>query len=78
MTNGAKIVVASVAGLIVAVGGEMLYLHHRNTADENVKVQQRGVYEKGALADDDTVMYSLKHMRPDSLKDIRELVGKDV
>ncbi len=78
MTTGAKIAAASVAALVVAIGGELLYMHHRNTTDANAPVQQRGVYEKGAISDDDTVLYSLKHLRPDSLKDIRELVGKDV
>ena len=78
MTTGAKVAVASVMALVVAVGGELLYLHHRNVADENVKVTRRGTYEQGAISDDDTVMYNLKHLRPDSMKDIRELTGKDV
>ena len=78
MTTGAKVALGSLAALIVAVGGELLYLHHRNTADANVQVTQKGAYDKGTISDDDTVNYSLKHMRPDSLKDMRDLVGKDV
>lgn len=78
MTTGAKVALASVAALIVAVGVELLYLHHRNAADANLQVQQRGVYEKGTISDDDTVMYGLKHLRPDSMKDIRDLDGKHV
>ncbi len=78
MTTGAKAAVASVMALIVAVGGELLYLHHRNVEDENVKVTRRGTYEQGAISQDDAVSYELRHLRPDSLKDMRELTGKDV
>ena len=78
MTTGVKVAVASVAALIVAVGVELLYLHHRNTADANMAVQERGETGRITISDDDTVVNSLKHLRPDSMKDIRELTGKDV
>lgn len=78
MTNGAKVAVASVLALVVVGAGEAIYIHHRNTVDANTTAQQRGVYEDRALTDDETVAYSLKHLRPSSMKDIRELTGKSV
>ena len=78
VTTGQKIALASVAAFIVAVGGELLYLKHRNAEDANVQVKQRGAFVQGTISDDDEVSYNLKKLRPDSLKDMRDLVGKDV
>jgi hypothetical protein len=58
---------------VVAIGGELLYLHHRNNEEAPVKKVSQEAYK---LTDDDMVMFNLKKLRPDSLKDARELIGK--
>ncbi len=76
MESKGKLVLGVSAALILAVGGELLYLHHRNVVDENAIVERKGVYEKGKLSDDDLVF--VRKQRPDSLKDERELIGKTI
>lgn len=76
MTNGLKIALGLTAVLVIAVGGEMLYLHHRNVVDENMKVTRRGTYQEAPLTQDETVF--LRKERPDSLKDERTLIGKTI
>jgi hypothetical protein len=72
-----KALVLGVSGaLVLAIGGELLYLHHRNVQDENMVVKRKGVYEKPKMTDDDSV-FSRKE-RPDSLKDERALIGKTI
>jgi hypothetical protein len=68
MKNGAKAAIGATAVLILAVGGQLLYLHHERNASVAVKAPEREV-----IADDDLVF--LKKKRPDSLKDIKELDG---
>ena len=62
--------------LVLAVGGELLYLHHRNVVTENTEIVRKGAYEKRNLSDDDMVFARREH--PDSLKDERALIGKTI
>jgi hypothetical protein len=71
MNNGVKAAIGATAVLILAVGGEFLYLHHERNAPVVVKAPEREV-----IGDDDLVF--LKKKRPDSLKDVKELVGSTV
>jgi hypothetical protein len=68
MKNAAKAAIGATAVLILAVGGEVLWLHHERNAPVAVKAPEREV-----MADDDLVF--LKQKRPDSMKDIKELKG---
>jgi hypothetical protein len=67
MNNGVKAAIGGTAVLILAVGGELLYLHHeRNAPGVAVKAPEREV-----IAEDNLVF--LKQKRPSSLKDVKEL-----
>lgn len=68
MTNGAKAAIGATAVLILAVGGQVAWLHHERNAPVVVKAPERE-----AIAADDLVF--LKKKRPDSLKDVKELKG---
>jgi hypothetical protein len=68
MKNGVKAAIGATAVLILAVGGELVYLHHERNAPVAVKAPEREV-----MADDDLVF--LKKKRPDSMKDAKELKG---
>jgi hypothetical protein len=68
MTNGIKAAIGATAVLILAVGGETLYLHHERNAPMVTKAREEEV-----LPEDDLVF--LKKKRPDSLKDVKELKG---
>ena len=76
MTKGLKIALAATGALVVAIGVEVLWIHHRNTADENAQVVRKDPYEKSTLTEDQAVF--LRKQRPDSLKDERELIGKTI
>ena len=71
MNNGAKAAIGATAVLILAVGGQLLWLHHERNAPVAVKAPEREV-----IAADDLVF--LKKKRPDSLKDVKELDGSTV
>jgi hypothetical protein len=71
MNNGAKAAIGATAVLILAVGGQFLYLHHERNVPVVVKAPEREV-----IGDDDLVF--LKQKRPGSLKDVKELVGSTV
>jgi hypothetical protein len=75
-TKGLKIALAVLAAFVVAIGLEALWLHHRNTADENAPVARKGEYVKPTLTEDEAVY--LRKLRPDSLKDERDLIGKTI
>jgi hypothetical protein len=68
MKNGAEAAIGATAVLILAVGGQLLYLHHERNAPVAVKAPEREV-----IAADELVF--LKKKRPDTLKDIKELDG---
>src|ERR1700730_12924356 len=71
MNNGAKAAIGATAVLILAVGGQLLWLHHERNAPVTAKAPEREV-----IADDDLVF--LKNKRPDNLKDVKELNGSKV
>jgi hypothetical protein len=71
MNNGIKAAIGGTLVLILAVGGEALYLHHERNAPIVTKSPEREV-----IAEDDLVF--LKKKRPDSLKDVKELKGATV
>jgi hypothetical protein len=68
MGNGVKAAIGGIIVLLLAVGGEVLYLHHERNKPMVVKAPEREV-----IADDDLVF--LKKKRPDTLKDIKDLKG---
>jgi hypothetical protein len=68
MTNGAKAAIGATVVLILAIGGEALWLHHERNAPVKVKAPERAV-----MSDDDLVF--LKKKRPDSMKDLKDLKG---
>lgn len=68
MTNGTKAAIGATVVLILAVGGQVLYLHHERNKPAAVKAPEHEV-----IAEDDLVF--LKKKRPDSLKDVKELKG---
>ncbi len=71
MNNGVKAAIGGTVFLILAIGGEALYLHHERNAPIVMKAPEREV-----IAEDDLVF--LKKKRPDSLKDVKELKGATV
>src|SRR5580692_4632585 len=72
MNNGAKAAIGGTVVLILAVGGEALWLRHeRNGPVVGVKAPEREV-----IGDDDLVF--LKKKRPDSMQDAKELKGSTV
>jgi hypothetical protein len=68
MKNAAKAAIGATAVLILAVGGEVLWLRHERNAPAAVKAPEREV-----IADDDLVY--LKKKRPDTLKEVKDLKG---
>jgi hypothetical protein len=68
MNNGAKAAIGGTVVLVLAVGGELLWLHHERNAPAVVKAPEREV-----TPDDDLVF--LKKKRPDSMKEVKELAG---
>ncbi|HEX4154437.1 MAG TPA: hypothetical protein VHY48_02370 [Acidobacteriaceae bacterium] len=76
MTNGLKAALGFTAVLVIAVGGELLYLHHRNYADQHMVVQRPGQNEEPTLSADDAVF--LRKERPDSLANERKLIGTTI
>ena len=47
MESTGKLVLGVSAALVLAIGGELLYLHHRNVVEENSTVPQRTAYTEG-------------------------------
>lgn len=76
MTKGLKIAFAATGALVVAIGVEALWVHHRNTVAENTQVARKEQFVKPTMSEDDAVF--LRKERPDSLKDERELIGKTI
>ncbi len=67
--NGLKFGLGGALLLVVAVGGELLYLHHRNAVDAAAPVV-KATYK----SDPDDLVF-LKNQHPMSLKDEKELKG---
>ena len=73
MNKGLKIGLGVLGVLIVAVGGQLLYLHHRNVEDQKAPAE---VFSK--TDPDDMTTYALKHEHPMSLKDEKDLKGRNL
>ena len=71
MNNGAKAAIGATVVLVLAIGGEALWLHHERNKPVEVKAPARE-----AIAEDDLVY--LKKKRPDSLKDAKDLKGSTI
>jgi hypothetical protein len=72
MKKGLKVALAATLVFVLAIGGELFYLHrerNRPIALVHAPVRER-------ISDDDLVF--LKHKRQDSIADMRELVGTTV
>jgi hypothetical protein len=74
MTNGLKIAAGVTVVLAMAVGGEALYLRHRNA--EDARPASTGPQGVNYLDRDDATLVGLKHEHPMSLKDERDLKGR--
>src|ERR1700685_4571203 len=72
MKTGVKAAIAATLVLILAVGGELIYLHHER--NKPMVVVNAPVRER--IADDDLVF--LKHKRQSSIADMKDLVGTTV
>jgi hypothetical protein len=75
MQSGMKFALGGTAVLILAVGAQLAYLHHRNEEDAK---PAKAAYDAPKLSDDDAVAYTLHKERPDSIKDERTLIGKTI
>ena len=73
MNTGLKLAVGVTAVLMLAVGGEFAYLHHRNV--EDAKPAAQVVYKTDP---DIETLYGLKHEHPMSLKDEKDLKGRTI
>ncbi|MDE3104185.1 MAG: hypothetical protein KGK08_03335 [Acidobacteriota bacterium] len=71
MQTGVKAALGACLVAVLAVGGELLYLHHERNKPMEVKAPEREV-----IADDDLVF--LKKKRPSSMADLKELFGTTV
>ena len=76
MTKGLRIALAVSAAFVVAIGAELLWIHHRNAVDENAPAAQKNAYEEPALTDDQAVF--LRKERPDSIADEKKLIGTTI
>ena len=71
MKSAAKAAIGATVVLVLAVGGQLAWLRHERNKPMAVKAPEREV-----IPDDDLVF--LKKKRPDSMKDVKELVGSTV
>jgi hypothetical protein len=75
MTNGMKVALGMTGVFVLAIGGQLLYLHHRNAVDRTVPAPAKSEYAS-PLTEDEAVF--LRKERPDSLKDERALIGTTI
>jgi len=73
MTTGLKVGLGGLGVLLLAVGVELLYLHHRNVED-----QKKPAEVVSKTDPDDMTTYGLKHEHPMSLKDEKDLKGRNL
>lgn len=71
MKNGVKAAIGATVVLVLAVGGEVAWLHHERNAPMKTQAPQQEV-----IAQDDLVF--LKKMRPETPKDLKDLDGKTI
>lgn len=76
MTKGLQVALAFTGVLVLAVGGQLLYIHHRNYVDEHTPATKTNPYDETPLTADQAVF--LRKERPDSLADERTLIGKTI
>jgi hypothetical protein len=74
MSNKAKFMIGGTIVLLLAVGIRVGLIYKASHEDGPVKK----VADVPALTDDEAVGYTLRKLRPDSLKDVRELIGKTI
>ena len=71
MNKGLKIGLGLLALLLIAIGGEALYIHHRNAEDAKAPAEVVSRTDP-----DDITTYTLKHEHPMRLKDEKDLKGR--
>jgi len=71
MRSGAKAAIGATVVLLLAVGGELVWLHHR----DNTPAKQKAATDEALPLDD---LVYLKKMLPDSMKDMKAMDGKTV
>ncbi len=71
MKTGQKVAAAATLIMVVAVGGELLYLHRRNAEDAKPVAKTESKIDPDVMA-----LYGLKHEHPMSLKDEMDLKGR--
>ena len=72
MTTGIKVAIGITGAMLLAVGIELLWLHH----ERNLPVKQAETAEYGPVDQDDLVL--LRHERPEKLADLKDLLGQTV
>lgn len=75
MRVGVKIAIGVTVLVLLAIGGEFAYLHHRDAVDKTVAPVPADTYK---MSKDDEVMMSLKHEHPMLLKDEKDLKGRNL
>lgn len=73
MNKGLKIGLIALGILAIAVCGQLLYLHNRNVED-----QKKPAEVVSKIDPDDMATYALKHEHPMSLKDEKDLKGRNL
>jgi hypothetical protein len=76
MSKGLKFALAATGAFVLAIGGELLYIHHRNVEDAKAPVAGSNAYQEPALTDDQAVF--LRKERPDSIADEKKLIGTTI
>src|ERR1700694_3152643 len=71
MQTGAKVAIGATLVAVLAVGGELAYLHHERNKPVAVTAPVRGAIAEGGLV-------FLKQKRPSSMADIKDLFGTTV
>jgi hypothetical protein len=72
MNTGVKAAIGATLVAVLAIGGELAYLHYERSKDE----ASYKAPERAAMADDDLVF--LKHMRPSSMADLKDIYGATI
>ena len=75
MSKGLKLALAATVAFIIAIGAEVLYIHHRNVEDAKAPVASNA-NEEPALTHDQAVF--LRKERPDSSADEKKLIGTTI